>query len=333
MRFLPLLLALWSSPAFASDLSFNYVPNPAEGQKPAFMVTPSRGLRSLQVVITAGDKTHKFERTNVPAGKELRFEWARDERVTEAQVHILAEYDDYTEEEQTIGIRWAYAGKLTVDLSRASADVNARTITVRVSAPVDRADVIAYGAHKAIVEQQTVDIGAGPGDIAVPWLGSPSETVLLDVTLHSGNAWAGFTYSPWFLDIPHEDVLFESDQATIRPSEEPKLQATLEELRDVLDKYGAIVPVKLYIAGCTDTVGDAAHNQQLSRARAKAIAQWLRSHGYDKPIYYHGFGESLLAVPTPDNTDNAANRRALYIVAANPPPASAGFPAIAWTPL
>ena len=54
--------------------------------------------------------------------------------------------------------------------------------------------------------------------------------------------------------------------------------------------------------------------------RAKAIADWLRGHGYDAPIYYYGFGESLLAVKTGDGVDESANRRVLYIVTSDVPP-------------
>ena len=151
--------------------------------------------------------------------------------------------------------------------------------------------------------------------------------------VNGGNAWAGFTYSPWFLDIPHEDVLFESNQDVIRPEEEPKLEATLRELRDVLDQYGSVVPVKLYIAGCTDTVGDKAHNRELSRRRARAIASWLRTHGFSAPIYYWGFGEDLPAVNTGDGVDEARNRRALYMVGANPPPSGSGIPSVVWKAL
>jgi len=91
--------------------------------------------------------------------------------------------------------------------------------------------------------------------------------------------------------------------------------------------------VKLYIAGCTDTVGDAAHNRELSRKRARSIARWLREHGYDRPIYFHGFGESLLAVGTGDGVDEPRNRRVLYMVGANPPPAGSGIPGVSWSAL
>ena len=135
------------------------------------------------------------------------------------------------------------------------------------------------------------------------------DVVLLDVTFQSGSSYAGFTFSPWFLDIPHQDILFATNSATIEEAEEWKLESTLEQLKDVLDKYGPVIPVKLYIGGCTDTVGDRQSNQALSKARARSIAKWLSSHGYDQPIFYHGFGEDWLAVPTKDGVNEAANRK------------------------
>ena len=196
-----------------------------------------------------------------------------------------------------------------------------------------RRNIVAYGAHKVELDWRVVPIQAGPGTVAVPFVGNPAEVVLLDVTLKRGAAWSGFTYSPWFLNVPHEDVLFASDSAAIPPSEHYKLQSTLDQLHDLLDKYGSVVPVKLYIAGCTDTVGDAAHNKDLSLRRAQSIAGWLRARGYKQPIFYDGFGESLLAVDTGDGVDNPLNRRALYLVGANPPPAGSGVPGASWKAL
>ena len=73
------------------------------------------------------------------------------------------------------------------------------------------------------------------------------------------------------------------------------------------------MPVKLYIAGCTDTVGDGAH-KKLSNQRAKAIADWLRGQGMMRRFTIMAIGESLLAVKTGDGVDESANRRVLYIV-------------------
>lgn len=319
--------------AHAQDMDFGYRPAPEPGEQPAFIVTPTRPVAELEVVVTAGGKEYRFSEGKVGAGTAKTFAWKRDESVTAAEAYVRAVFADGYVSEVTIPMEYSYAGQLAVDLGKASANVEKRTVTVRVSHPVDRAEITAYGARKAVLGTSEVELGTGPGAIDIPWVGEADEVVLLDVTLHSGNAWAGFTYSPWFLDIPHEDVLFESNSADIPSSESFKLEHTLRQLKEVLDKYGSVVPVKLYIAGCTDTVGDASHNRDLSRRRAKAIADWLRSHGYDKPIYYHGFGESLLAVRTGDGVDEGRNRRALYMVGANPPPAGSGIPSVRWTEL
>jgi outer membrane protein OmpA-like peptidoglycan-associated protein len=330
---LTLLLAFLIDTAAAQDISFGYTPAPGPGENPAFLVTPERTITTLYVSIEVGGKTLEFNKKNLPAGQQVRFEWPRDTKVTHADAFLRATFADGNVTETNVPIDYQFKGQLSIDLSKATADLEAKTVTVSVTSTVDQAEIIAYGAHKAELDRRVVPINAGPGPIAVPFVGDPSEVVLLDVKLTAGNAWSGFTYSPWFLNIPHEDVLFASDSADIPANENYKLDYTLEQLRDVLDKYGAIVPVKLYIAGCTDTVGDAAHNKDLSFRRAQSIAKWLRAKGYTQPIYYYGFGEALLAAQTGDGVDNPLNRRALYMVGANPPPAGSGIPAASWKAL
>ncbi len=297
------------------------------------MVTPLRPLSEYLVIVEAGGERYEFTGGSAPAGELMRFSWDRDADVTSADVFVRGVFTDGYVEEVQIPIEYSYGTRLSVDLSRASADLSAHTLTVHATARVDRAEIIAYGARRAVLERGEVSIGAGPGAVTIPWAGDPSEVVLLDVKLYSGGSWAGFTFSPWFLNIPHDDVHFETNQASVLPEEEWKLEATLRQLQDVLDKYGEMVPVKVYIAGCTDTAGDAAHNRDLSLRRARAIATWLREHGYSEPLYYHGFGESFLAERTGDGVDSAANRRVLYLVGANPPPPSTGVPQVSWQQL
>lgn len=328
-----LLLSLLLGLAQAADLDLGYVPNPGPGEQPALLLTPGRTIERLEVVIEAGGKNWTFERIDLQPGKQVVFPWTRDTNVTEASAYILAVFADGYVSEQTVPIEYSYSAPLSVSLNRAQADLKARTLTIQATALVERADIVVIGARKEVIDRRTVDLNQGPGDVVIPWVGEPDKAVLLDVTVHAGGAYAGFTYSPWFLDVPHEDVLFASNEALIASSEEYKLKHTLSELHEVLELYGEVVPVKLFIAGCTDTVGDTAHNRELSLRRARAIATWLRANGYDKPIYYHGFGEGLLAVNTGDGVDEARNRRALYLVGANPPPASAGIPAVKWTEL
>jgi outer membrane protein OmpA-like peptidoglycan-associated protein len=91
--------------------------------------------------------------------------------------------------------------------------------------------------------------------------------------------------------------------------------------------------VKLFVAGYTDTVSDRDHNQRLSDARAKSIASWFRRKGLRIPIFYQGFGEDVLAKPTPDEKPEPANRRALYLLASQRPATGGQLPRDAWKEL
>lgn len=328
-----LISILFIASAFAQDVQFGYTPSPGPGENPALLVTVPRPVGSMHIDCVVGGKTYDWNPTAVPVDVQQRYAWPRDTSVTQAECAVRTVFADGMVEEIRLPLEYSYGGGLTVDLSNASADLQNHTMAVSVSAWVDRAEVVAYGAKKAVLDRQTFRVNAGPGAIEVPWAGRPSEVVLLDVTLHSANAWANFSFSPWMLDIPHDDVLFATNEASIRPDEEWKLQNTLKALQEVLEQYGEIVPVKLYIGGCTDTVGAASSNRSLSRRRARAIAVWLRGHGYSHPIFYHGFGESWLARSTGDGVNEQANRRAVYMVSANPPPPSSGVPAVNWTGL
>ena len=326
------LLGCWMmvSQVWANNIDIGYDPVIAKGASPTLYLTPSGDIVEIRVVIHANGKDYTLTKSNQPAGKELAFTWKADPKATEVSADIYAEFKDGYVTEAVMEMEFSYGGGLSVDYASVKADRKKQEIKVDVSAKVTSAEIIAYGAHKAVLEEQSVSVSGGPGTITLPWVGDVDDTVLLDITLRNSDSFAGFTYSPWVLNVPHQDVLFESNSATIDDSEEWKMEATLKQLTDVLDKYGSVVPVKLYIAGCTDTVGDAASNKSLSNQRAKAISDWLRSHGYDQPIYYYGFGESLLAIPTGDNVDELGNRRVLYIVTSDVPH---DLPRVSWKKL
>ena len=80
--------------------------------------------------------------------------------------------------------------------------------------------------------------------------------------------------TPWAVPVQHEDVVFETGKWEIRPSEEQKLDASFKKIVEKIEevrKNEPTAPVKLYIAGHTDTVGGSAENRTLSLHRARAI--------------------------------------------------------------
>jgi OOP family OmpA-OmpF porin len=99
------------------------------------------------------------------------------------------------------------------------------------------------------------------------------------------------------------DVLFDFDKYNIRPEFRPELDRVAELL--VKDTVANVL-----VWGHTDTAGPKDYNQRLSERRAEAVAAYLESRGVERNrMTVRGFGETQLAVPTPDNTPNQQNRR------------------------
>ncbi len=220
---------------------------------------------------------------------------------------------------------------LKLTATRDDLDLKRQVVTVHGDRPLSHATVEVIGEGGSILGSGSTT-GAGPS-LEIAWSGA-GEPIKLQITAFDEHELpSSLELSPWSYDIPHEDVAFASDAASLEPSELPKLERAWAELERVLARYGAIVQVRLFVAGYTDTVGDGVHNQTLSEARAKAIAAWFRSRGFRGEVRYQGFGESALAVATADQTNEPRNRRARYLLAAEEPARSTDLPRSQWRSL
>ena len=100
-----------------------------------------------------------------------------------------------------------------------------------------------------------------------------------------------------------DSVLFDLDSATISAGADKALQEIADAAKD---RPGA----SLVVEGHTDTSGTREHNQALSDARARAVADVLERQGVARRrIRSEGLGESRLAVQTGDEVREPANRR------------------------
>lgn len=199
----------------------------------------------------------------------------------------------------------------------------AHTVTLTTDRAIADVHLRVHADDGTIIDDTTADVSAvKPGDpMVVPWHQSDAA-VVLRIELRASDQYDFYQdvdLYPWKVEIPHEDVLFDSGKADIIATETPKLEAALGELTKAIEKYGKFAKVRLFVAGYTDTVGDAASNKALSNARALSIGRYFRTHGVRIPISVTGFGEDGLLVGTPDETAEAANRRAAYVVSIEPP--------------
>lgn len=102
------------------------------------------------------------------------------------------------------------------------------------------------------------------------------------------------------------DVLFDFDQATLRP-----------EAREALARVAAIIKdhpkARVRIEGHTDAKGAEGYNQKLSERRARSVRDWLAQEGTLARTRFatRGLGESRPAAPNvhPDGSDNPEGRQ------------------------
>ena len=225
-------------------------------------------------------------------------------------------------------------GGLSIEIPRDQIEKEAQFLVAKADRVVTRATVKVIGPDGPAWEGDVEIDENEPGDeLLIEWQG-PDEVLRLDITVH--DRWGFYAYEelyPWSLEIPHDDVHFDTGSHAISDTEKPKVDKAWKDVADVVARYGKFVEVRLFIGGYTDTVGDRASNQGLSERRARSIAQAFRSLGFTGKIYYQGFGEDALKVATDDSVDEVLNRRAVYLLASRQPPAGPSFPRGNWKPL
>ncbi|MEO5729069.1 MAG: OmpA family protein [Byssovorax sp.] len=235
--------------------------------------------------------------------------------------------------EAKAGARPANAPKLALSVDRARVDLEGHKLEVKLTRAACKVELKVVGeSGKILAEEAQAFNGAAAGTtLSVSWSPARAEPVMrIEVWGHdTDGSFVGVALSPWSVALAHEEVNFENDSDAIRPSEAPKLEASLGEITKILDKVQDKKP-SLFIKGHTDTVGPPEHNLDLSRRRARSIATWLRGHGLKIPVAYEGFGEFTPLVKTPDETAEPRNRRIDYFLSFDPPGLPAGTVSFSW---
>jgi outer membrane protein OmpA-like peptidoglycan-associated protein len=212
-------------------------------------------------------------------------------------------------------------GPLRMTFVKEKLDLQKRQAAITLSRKAKRA-TIQVTMDTGVQVQGEAKFNEEPPNTELPlaWPEASGKVMTISITAwDTADFYTGLELSPWQVDIPHEEVQFDSGRAEIRKDQQPKLDASYDKLAEVAGKYAKIAAVRLFIAGHTDTVGDKAQNRELSRARARSIGAYFRKKGARIPILYEGFGEEALNVQTKDETPEEKNRFAEYIVAIDDP--------------
>jgi len=212
---------------------------------------------------------------------------------------------------------------LEVRINLDEVDLAAGRLTLRMSRPAAKVTLKALGISGEVLAEveQSFDALPAGSPLVVMWSPPEGEQVArIEVFGYdTSDYYKGVAITPWSFEIPHDDVVFETDSAVIRASEVSKLQASLTLIQKQLPRAKHLGTVTLFVVAHTDTVATEPYNQELSSRRAQSLAHWFRTHGLKLPIAYAGMGERALKVKTEDNVDEPRNRRADYMLGIEAP--------------
>jgi len=293
--------------------------------KPEISVAPTIHIKSLQIALTedATGKVQRLKHGPIKARQRKALTFKQDFGTSGYTAEITVHWEKGDTSRFQLTFSATRVGELKMSMSADDVDLAGRRVQARATNPVARASLAIYGEEDALLFTDDVDFDppVAPGEEAsIGWEALDGEIIRMDLKLTDvAGFWTGMRISPFSVEIPHEEVEFESGRSSIGASEAPKLERTMEAIQAALKKHGTLLELKLFVGGYTDTVGDKASNRALSLARAQAIGRWFVARGLRIPVFYWGFGEEVLAVQTPDETEEARNRRAVYILSTHAP--------------
>ncbi len=212
---------------------------------------------------------------------------------------------------------------LVIDVRRETIDLDERVIRFRVNNPAGRAHLTILSDRGVTLHDADTDLhGAAAGStLEARWPVQTATIARMNLRVYDvSDSWGEYEVTPFAVEIPHDDVVFPTAVWDIPATEQPKLDVARDRILAAIREHGRDMVARLYIIGHTDTVGQPGDNLLLSQRRARAIAQYFHDRGgITIPVLSRGFGETALAVPTPDNTPEPRNRRAQYILSAQAP--------------
>ncbi len=289
-------------------------------EKPGVVVTAQEAVRNFTAEFRSGKVVHKFRAKRMKAGAYKVLTWKQREGRMDWEGNLTAIRENGSKFPFPFTFHTEVVGPPKLRVEKGDVDVKGRCVQAHLDKIIARVELKVYADGGQVVDEKTE---APPGDSRehrMCWNRSGEVLELLDMKVYDRDGfWAGIQVIPFEVNIPHDDVRFASGKWEILPDEEAKLAATLGDLSEALRKHSKVIEIQLYVAGYTDTVGTAADNLRLSTERARAIGRWFRKKGVRISIFFQGFGETVLAVSTPDETDELRNRRALYILSNGPP--------------
>jgi len=309
-----------------------YAPN-----QPALILHPHVPASSLNVQFNCG-RVERSHSGPAAAGQPIRIDIPVGPGQHNCVGTLNGIFSDGTSGEMPLQFLVAVQHAIALRVTSEDLDLESRTVKVHTDRPIAQIELSVFGESGTVLGT-TAKGHAKSSPIELTWSQTKEEVLKLHIKATTNKGLSStLDLFPWSYQIPHQDIVFNPGSAMIPLDEVSKLEDVMANIQAVLKRFspeaiGFEVPMSLYLAGFTDTVGNRVSNQQLSEERAKSLGAWFKGNGFDGVIQYQGFGERALAVQTADEVSEAANRRVMYIIAVDTPNVSGALPGKSWRKL
>ncbi|MBZ4419986.1 OmpA family protein [Myxococcus sp. RHSTA-1-4] len=310
-------------PALADAIRVSLEGRAALGEAlPALLVHIEEPIAGFEVKLKRSDGKAVEVKGGGKPGLTRRIELEQPEGRFHYEGELVVRFPDAESGSMPLSFDTELYGALKLEVRPEDVDVAGRRLRFTLNRPAGRAELtVLMDTGKKAFEGEVPFKGEPAGTpLELKWPAAEGRVLKISVrAFDTADFYTGVDLFPWQVDIPHEEVNFASGSADVPAGERGKLDKSHALIAEALAKYGRFAALRLYVLGHTDTVGKTPDNRELSLKRARSLAAYFRKKGLKVPVFYEGFGEESLAVATPDETAEAGNRRAEYIIAVEDP--------------
>ncbi|MDX9723124.1 MAG: hypothetical protein RBU37_20400, partial [Myxococcota bacterium] len=180
-------------------------------------------------------KRWTFEHGEMSSGDEWECEWEQKAARASYRIHVEAQLADGSSHEHSAEFEVLMVQSLSVELDFERTDLDAGHVALSASAGLARFEMQAFDERKSLLVEQARALD-GSKELELSWEPTQESPVYVRISVYDDND-IGVELELFSFDVPHENVVFDSNQSTLRDDQVHKLDATLATIQGALAKY------------------------------------------------------------------------------------------------
>src|SRR6185436_8412651 len=229
------------------DVSITRTPY-KKGEMPAVNITILEPLAGFWLKLERSDGKKVDVKGGGKPGQKRTIDLVQPEGAFTYKGELSVNYMNGTSGIMPLEFDTAVWGPLQMKATVEGVDTKARTWTFTTNRPVQKAKLeVLMDTGKYAFNDDVELKGGGPNaPLKVTWPEAPGAVMIiwLKVFDETGH-WNGAEFTNWYIDIPHDDIEFETGKTEIREGEAKKLEKTYKDIQDQLFKYAQIPDLEL----------------------------------------------------------------------------------------